>query len=112
MKHLVFASSPWTLTHVSGSNFASQEFELRGMFGSTPNVYPIFHKSTEAIDGATICVSPKHAHLIAAAPELLEKLSEAVELLEIDDDANTVGTDAWVWLKQARELLAKAEGRQ
>ena len=52
-----------------------------------------------------------NATLIAAAPELLEKLSEAVELLEVDDDANTVGTDAWVWLKQARELLAKADGR-
>ena len=28
---------PWTLTHIAGSNFAVQRFEVRGMLGGTPN---------------------------------------------------------------------------
>jgi hypothetical protein len=53
-----------------------------------------------------------NAYLMAAAPDLLGKLCEAVELLEIDPEADEVGSDAWNWLKQARELIAKAEGRK
>lgn len=62
---------PWTLTHCSGTNFAVQTFEIRGMFCDSPNVSPIFNKSTNAIDGTLIHASPEDARLIAAAPDLL-----------------------------------------
>lgn len=71
---------PWTLKHVSGSNFANQRFEIRGMFGDRPAAYPIFNMDTSALAGATVCCSPGDAALIAAAPELLEAL-EASNLL-------------------------------
>lgn len=71
---------PWTLTHISGSNFAVQEFKIRGMFGDTPDVYPIFNKDASAIDGTTIFCSPEDAKLIAAAPELLALLQELIDI--------------------------------
>jgi hypothetical protein len=73
-----YTKGPWTLTHVQGSNFAIQKFEIRGMFGDKPNVYPIFNKDANAIDGTRIFCSPENARLIAAAPELLESLEEAL----------------------------------
>jgi len=71
-----YTKGPWTLTHISGSNFAVQTFEIRGSFGGEPNVYPIFNKNTSAIDGGLIHASPENARLIAAAPDLLEALQE------------------------------------
>ncbi len=67
---------PWTLTHIAGSNFAVQRYDVRGMLGDSPNVYPIFNRDLSAIDGTTICVSPENARLIAAAPDLLAALAE------------------------------------
>jgi len=92
---------PWT---VGGPNRVGEE-ALGIIEGKDKYVVADVWADVEELDARA------NANLIAAAPELLEKLSEAVELLEVDDDANTVGTDAWVWLKQARELLAKADGR-
>lgn len=73
-----FTKGPWTLTHISGSNFAVQEFGIRGMFGTKPNVYPIFNRNSAAIDGASVHCSPANAHLMSAAPDLYE----AAKLLE------------------------------
>lgn len=96
---------PWTLTHISGSNFAVQEFEIRGVFGDKPNVYPIFNRNSGAIDGGTIYCSPENARLINAAPALLENLRNLVGLAELRgtglhqyraalDDARTAIADA------------------
>lgn len=46
-----------------------------------------------------------NAHLISAAPDLLEALEEAVEW----DGQDSEGVDA-VWLEKAREAIAKARG--
>lgn len=70
---------PWTLKHVSGSNFANQRFEIRGMFGDHPAAYPIFNIDTSALAGATVCCSPDDARLITAAPELLGALRAIVK---------------------------------
>lgn len=89
-----FTPGPWTLTHVQGSNFAVQEFSIRGMFGEKPNVYPIFNRDTSAIDGETIYTSPANARLIAAAPELYDLLGEAVTLFANGVGAMAAHTDA------------------
>src|SRR5262249_46777947 len=65
---------PWTLTHISGDNFAVQEFEIRGVFFGKPNVSSIFNKNTSAIDGRSVFCSPQDARLINAAPALLAEV--------------------------------------
>lgn len=95
---------PWTLTHVEGSNFAIQRFEIRGMFGDQSNVYPIFNRSLSAIDGGTICVSPQNARLIAAAPELLE----ALEMLVADFGGYPASERPCLAFDKARAAIAKA----
>lgn len=92
---------PWTLKHVSGSNFENQRFEIRGMFGDRPATYPIFNKDTSALDGATVCCSPSDARLIAAAPELLEFAEEWL---------SRQGSDENYMTGKARAAIAKATG--
>lgn len=50
------------------------------------------------------------SRLIAAAPDLLEALKDAVEIFEITDACNEPPSDAWVWLYAARAAIAKASG--
>ena len=50
------------------------------------------------------------ARLFKAAPDLLAACETAVTLFEMDDEANTPGTPAWVWLQIARDAIAKARG--
>ncbi|WDG79181.1 hypothetical protein PUP68_11860 [Pseudomonas chlororaphis] len=71
---------PWVAKHISGSNFAVQRFEIRSGAGLPT---PIFNKDTSAIDCTTACLSPHDANLIAAAPELLESLSNLVGLARL-----------------------------
>jgi hypothetical protein len=71
-------ATPWTLTHIGGSNFAVQEFEIRGMFGDKPNVRPIFNKDRSAIDGATIFCSPEDAAFIVRACNAHDELVKAL----------------------------------
>ena len=73
---------PWALTHKQGSNFAVQEFEIRGMFGDNPNTYPIFNKDRYAINGTTVNCSPQDAELIVRAVNSHDALVEALELVE------------------------------
>lgn len=102
---------PWTVTHVAGSNFAVQEFKIRGMFGPTPDTYPIFNKDCFAIDGGSVFCSPQDARLIAAAPDLLEAL-RAVRLQTSDwtnEEVRDLGLETT--LRMVRDALEKAEGR-
>jgi hypothetical protein len=85
-----FTRGPWTLTHRSGSNFAVQEFEIRGMFMDSPNVNPIFNKSCAAIDGTTIFVCPEDALLLTAAPDLYAACQAVLETWEGRDLAEVV----------------------
>jgi hypothetical protein len=99
---------PWTLTHKHGSNFAVQCFEIRGMFGDSPNVSPIFNKSTSAIDGALIYASPEDARLIAAAPELLAALENlTANILEAWPALEPLGP-----IIAAKAAIEKATGSQ
>ena len=99
----------WTLRHVSGSNVHVQEFEIRGMFGDKPCVTPIFNLSNFGVKGTTIHVSPRHARLIAAAPELLAMVRRYAS-----ECANCVGCglpETCADCAHIRRLIAKAEGR-
>lgn len=98
---------PWVLKHISGSNFACQRFEIRGMFGGKPGVAPIFNRDLSSIDGVNICCSPHDARLIAAAPELLEALDRLVKWGQAQKTADGSGFHS---LEQAREAIAKARG--
>lgn len=68
----------WNLKHISGSNFAVQEFQFRSA-GS----YPIFQIDDSAIDCGSVFCSPEDANLIAAyrneTPKLIAALREAVD---------------------------------
>jgi hypothetical protein len=67
MSNDAHTATPWTLTHIEGTNFAIQEFDIRGMFGDSPNVYPIFQKDRSAIDGTYVCLHPADAAFIVKA---------------------------------------------
>ena len=63
-------------------------------------------------EGATpegISVSPADAHLIAAAPELLEACKVAIETF--DDDAPGAGDTEKGALRRLRAAVARAEGQ-
>jgi len=70
--------TPWTLTHIEGTNFAVQEFDIRGMFGDSPNVYPIFQKDRSAIDGTYVCLHPADAAFIVKAVNSHDTLTALV----------------------------------
>ena len=72
------------------------------MFGESPNVYPIFNKSAWAIDGATVCMHPNDANLIAAAPDLLAALKSCVDALIVSARGER---------DRALAAIAKAEGK-
>jgi hypothetical protein len=67
MSNDAHTATPWTLTHIEGTNFAIQEFDIRGMFGDSPNLYPIFQKDRSAIDGTYVCLHPADAAFIVKA---------------------------------------------
>ena len=101
---------PWTLTHVSGSNFAVQEFMVRGMFAGEPNVYPIFNRDASAVNGSSVFVSPENAALIAAAPNLLATLEELVACRLVADIYNGSALDKQEILRrfdEAEKVIAK-----
>lgn len=100
---------PWTAKHIAGSNFAVQEFSIRGAFDETPHVYPIFNKDRSAIDGTTVFCSPEDARLIAAAPELLEALETIVSFSDFnDEESHRTFVSA---VESARAVIGKATGR-
>lgn len=84
LKRLLDAATagPWSARHVSGSNFAVQQFDIRGMLGDRPHVYPIFNRDISAIDGQTVCVSPADAALIALTPTLARRVLELAAEVE------------------------------
>jgi hypothetical protein len=45
------------------------------------------------------------------APSLLASLKTAVKLFENDDECDETGSDAWLWLTIARQIIDRAEGR-
>jgi len=85
--------TPWTLTHINGNNFAVQEFEIRGMFGVSPNVSPIFNKDRHAIDGAHIFISPEDAAHIVKCVNVHDELLEALELNRALDKPHSEGME-------------------
>ena len=52
------------------------------------------------------CVESANAHLIAAAPDLLTVLKAALDQTGCDGDLC-----GYVWHEEAREIIARAEGR-
>jgi hypothetical protein len=105
------SKGPWTLKHIGGTNFAVQEFDVRGKFGSKEGIYPIFNKGRDEIYGTTIFTSPEDARLIAAAPDLLEALV-AVEKLVGETWGHGVKNGYWPTiaptLHQVRAAIKKA----
>ncbi len=65
------------------------------------------------IVGSNNCMNATNAKLIAAAPELLESLKDAVNRLESCAKAGgTVEPFLSIALKPFRDVIAKAEGRE
>lgn len=107
MSQVKHTPGPWSLKHVSGSNFAVQRFEIRGVFLGHEGKAVVFNKDTSAIDGTTVCCSPGDARLIAAAPELLEALQDLLQVMEQHEQI--AGCDS-MYGDNARAAIAKATG--
>jgi hypothetical protein len=97
---------PWHLRHVSGNNFAVQEFEIRGDYEGKP-LFPIFNRDSSAIDGTTIYCSPQDARLIAASPDLYEALRELVATKDFHDQIEIYGRRP-IQEERYREVRVKA----
>jgi hypothetical protein len=103
---------PWTLKHVQGSNFAVQEFDIRGVFAGHAGVAPIFNRSRHAIDGATIYTSPEDARLIATAPDFYSAALKFKEHQAAFDNGDDVAAMLHYadFVRMLDEALAKATG--
>lgn len=105
MEKFKHTPGPWIAKHVSGANFAVQQFDICAKFGDTPHIYPIFNRDLAGIDGQTVFVSPSDAFLIAAAPDLLSALRAILAVSERHSDvAFNIISDT------ATYAIAKAEG--
>lgn len=112
-----FTPGPWSAKHIAGNNFAVQCFDIRGMFGDKPHVYPIFNRDESAIDGGYVYTSPANARLIAAAPELYEALRQLASNAEIakaylQPDADLISSALFDTICQAETALRKVRGEQ
>jgi len=94
---------PWILKHVSGNNFAVQEWEIR-----SEGAYPIFSRSNLAIDGTTIHCSPQDARLIVAAPDMYEICKELMHWVHGKRSGRCLTDDI---VQRMSFAIAKAEGR-
>lgn len=121
MTQAAHTSGPWTLDafddYVDGTDM--EVLDPDGFTIATIESSPIINRWTERFptmshwaDGADDGLTQRHreqgelhstARLIAAAPELLEALEEAIEW----DGCDSEGIDA-VWLQKARAAIAKA----
>lgn len=107
-------------THTPGPWFASEgpviypfrELQIHGSSrddGLKTASVPYLHGSRESFENAKSI-----ARLIAAAPELLAGLKEAIERMEsamLEDDPQAAAQIEWTSLDNLREIVAKAEGK-
>lgn len=79
----------------------------------TPNLYAVYDKDENFFDDGSINCSTQraNAHLIAAAPELLEALENALNVLAgiATGDLKTIERDSPAIIK-ARAAISKAKG--
>lgn len=101
-----YTQGPWTAKHVTGNNFAVQEFRIRSDFT------PIFNKDRHAIDGANVFCSPEDAKLIAAAPDLLEALQDLFGASMVHCMMGDGKDDQIEAIAKARAAVAKATGER
>lgn len=101
---------PWTAKHVGGSNFAVQEFEIRGSLSAGKCVYPIFNQRRGEVLGSTVFVSPQDARLIAAAPDLLAALKALFHEHDQTYDGEGMSIELFKAWEMTRAAIAKAEG--
>ncbi|MCK5605076.1 hypothetical protein KAR91_24515 [Candidatus Pacearchaeota archaeon] len=95
MKHI---KGPWKAGEIIENDFEPRHIVIRGQNG--------IKMIAKAIYGQTDKEREDNAHLIAAAPELLEALKFIVEY--VDDQGEWSHLDAF---KQANKAINKAEGR-
>jgi len=99
---------PWVAKHISGNNFAVQEFDIRGRFFGKDGVHPIFNKDKSAIDGTHVFVSPEDAALIVTAVNshaaLVEALRESRDMLII-----SCGVEHNCATETEKEIIARAD---
>lgn len=91
MKHTKRVAQPLTAGHTSGPWKVVQE------------------TGVETLKGVIHCDNSKQARLIAAAPELLASLQAMVWVAEYYVKP---GTDGFELLKDAKRIIAKAEGQE
>ena len=49
------------------------------------------------------------AHKVATWAEMVNALKVGIELFEMTDEANAIGTDSWAWVVNSRDLVVIAE---
>ena len=102
-----FTPGPWTFSQ--DDQFGDTRFYVAQQEGApyTPNYSDVATLIAETCSGDRVAVQQANAHLIAAAPELLQSLAETLAFCE----ANTFGgDDTAALIAKARAAITKATG--